>query len=111
VGDELSSEEPSSEEPSSEEPLSEELELEELEEPSEPPPEDPDVLELVATPAMELDVAVTELGLLTVAMEVLEAKAVVAAAEVAETIDVDVPLPAPTLLLLADTTTKSTQLS
>lgn len=109
---ELPSEELPSEESSPDEPPSDELEPEELEEPSELLfPEDSDVLGVVENPPMALDVAVTELGVLMAAAEVLGAKELVAAAEVAETIDVDVPLPAPTLLLLADTMTKSTQLS
>jgi hypothetical protein len=108
---ELSFEELSSEELSEEEPSSVEPELEELDESPELLPKDPDVPGVVVELAIELDAAVTELSVLTAAADVLEAKAPVVATDEAEVTEVVVPLPAPAPPLLADTMTKSTQLS
>lgn len=109
---ELSFDELSEEELSEEEPSSVELELEELDESPELLPKDPDVLGVAVELAIELDAAVTEPAVLTAAADVPEAKVLVAATtDEPEMTEVVVPLPAPAPPLLADTMTKSTQLS
>jgi hypothetical protein len=80
----------------------EELELEELDEPA-------DEVELATGLEMtDIEGMAVALGGLSATLDALEAEAPVAVAEITE---VEVPLPTPTLPLLADTITKSTQLS